>query len=122
MDGTAVMAGEIEALLQALGQPGEGAGALAGGLPEPTPDARTSRTQALGPVLETARSLWYDQDPELDRVAEKMADASRDSEFFIWHPRLVSRRLEGRLPSCSNMAVVDGPWLLRVHRAESSGS
>ena len=43
--------------------------------------ARARRTELLAPVLETCQQLWKDGNDELDVVAEKIGDGSRDSEF-----------------------------------------
>lgn len=67
---------EIEELFQSNG----GVGGVGGGLGSDEAADRLLRAQLLAPVLDTAQQLWYAGSPELNRVAEKLADASREGE------------------------------------------
>ena len=46
-----------------------------------TPDATAYRTEQLGKVLATVQHLWLSRNPEVDKVAQKLADGSRDGEL-----------------------------------------
>jgi hypothetical protein len=62
---------EVEALLQQ-----EGSAA-----PSFPAEARQSRALLLGEVLASIQMQWYQSPFELDALAEKVADGSRDGEF-----------------------------------------
>ncbi|OLN97800.1 Rap1 GTPase-GDP dissociation stimulator 1 [Colletotrichum chlorophyti] len=46
-------------------------------------ESRTDRTKLLGDVLYTAQQLWYAGNEEIDAVAEKVGDGSRDASWRL---------------------------------------
>lgn len=75
LDGPAMTPEEIEELFQSH----DGIGGASGGPGSDEAD-RLLRTQLLAPVFDATQRLWFAGNPELHRVAEKLADASRECE------------------------------------------
>jgi Rap1 GTPase-GDP dissociation stimulator 1 len=68
---------EVETLLQQEGSAAVGFSDVA-----TAEQGRETRTQLLGEVLASIQMQWYQSAFELDGLAEKVADGSRDGEFL----------------------------------------
>lgn len=46
-----------------------------------SPEARNRRTELLAPVLSLCQQVWAAGSEEIDSIAEKLGDGSRDGKF-----------------------------------------